>query len=337
MTDLREIIKIKAEKHHQYYQKLGITDYNSKSVGIRQKMAPQVLNSEQNEFNNTTKRQRRIGVYEINNTLQDQQEEGEVTIFKSVKLLRDNYLAMLEKTVSSFEKTPNKLDDSLLLPPPSGYCSSTGASDDERDKNWEEKTKVRRCGSSDSAMGHSDEDLEKKDLIYPHFVDSPYSPRGSVDHDNVPSKTLIEASVVPLPLDRKCSDCVSDIGDYQSDSRRQSCFTDDGEEQTRYRYWRTPSVVVSDYSDDIMGLTLEDIEYIRNSRKEASSSPESSLHSSCSNLNYCGSTISALESDYVLRKPFRKSSNSSTCSVWSDEENDTLVPPKNKEVSFVKR
>jgi hypothetical protein len=184
-------------------------------------------------------------------------------------------------------------------------------------------------------MGHSEDEStwrEKKETdcepySYVEPVKSPYSPRGSIDHDNVPSRTLIESQFVPLPLDRKFSDCVSD-SDYRNDSRRQSCFTDDGDEPPRYRYWRTPSVVVSDYSDDIMGLTLEDIEYIRNHRKENSSSPDSSLHSSCSNLNYCGSTISSLESEYVLRKPFRKSSNCSTCSTLSDEEGDGLLPVK---------
>ncbi|RZB73469.1 hypothetical protein BDFB_005799 [Asbolus verrucosus] len=345
--DLREIIKIKAEKHREYYKNL--TDFDAIRVAASRplvEMAPQVTNTEDSEKPGDLKmkRQRRTGVYEIKNY-----HDG--TIFKSVKLLRENYLAMLQKTVNSFQREEEKpqkdQDDSLLLPPTSGYCSSTasGVSDDER----EDKGKVQRCGSSDSAMGQSDDEnnwREKKDEVpYQKPVHSPYSPRGSIDHDNVPSKTLIEAQFVPYPVgrkgsdgadrkcsdcDRKCSDCVSDGADYdrQSDSRRQSCFTDDGEEQPRYRYWRTPSVVVSDYSDDIMGLTLEDIEYIRNHRKENSSSPDSSLHSSCSNINYCGSTISSLESEFVFRKPFRKSSNCSTCSTLSgDEETDGLQPP----------
>jgi hypothetical protein len=92
------------------------------------------------------------------------------------------------------------------LPPTSGY--STGASDDEREKNWENKNKVQRCGSSDSAMGHSEDEStwrEKKETdcepySYVEPVKSPYSPRGSIDHDNVPSRTLIESQFVPLPL-----------------------------------------------------------------------------------------------------------------------------------------
>lgn len=169
---------------------------------------------------------------------------------------------------------------------------------------------------------------------------SPYSPRGSVDHSNVPSKTLIEAQYVPCPLDRKFSDCGSDGADLDSkniiDSRRHSCFTDDGEETPRCRYFRTPSVVVSDYSDDVMGLTLEDIEYFRSQRKENSSSPESSLNSSCSNLNYCGSSISNLDAEYILRRPFRKSSDCSSCSTLSGDEDaeNTLPVPSKDQVSF---
>ncbi|XP_063913551.1 uncharacterized protein Ip3k2 isoform X2 [Zophobas morio] len=329
--DLREIIRLKAERHKEYYKSLTGNDnessFSSSSVA---EMAHQVTNSEEvtedGGLNDRPKRQRRTGVYEFK-----KYQDG--TIFKSVKLLRENYMAMLQKTMESFKKEEKRKeqDDSLLLPPTSGY--STGASDDEKDRNWENENKVQRCGSSDSAMGHSEDELtwrEKKETDcepYRHTetIKSPYSPRGSIDHDNVPSRTLIESQFVPFPMDRKFSDCVSD-SDYRNDSRRQSCFTDDGEEP-RYRYWRTPSVVVSDYSDDIMGLTLEDIEYIRSQRKE-NSSPDSSLHSSCSNLNYCGSTISSLESEYVLKKPYRKSSNCSTCSTLSDDEGDNLLPVK---------
>jgi hypothetical protein len=75
------------------------------------------------------------------------------------------------------------------------------------EKNWENKNKVQRCGSSDSAMGHSEDEStwrEKKETdcepySYVEPVKSPYSPRGSIDHDNVPSRTLIESQFVPLP------------------------------------------------------------------------------------------------------------------------------------------
>lgn len=199
-----------------------------------------------------------------------------------------------------------------------------------------QKVHVQRSGSSDSAVGltPSDEEPDKKEDFKP--ILSPYSPRSSVDHSNVPSKTLIEAQYVPCPLDRKFSDCGSECVDLDSkniDSRRHSCFTDDGDETPRCRYFRTPSVVVSDYSDDVMGLTLEDIEYFRSQRKENSSSPDSSLNSSCSNLNYCGSTISNLDAEYILRRPFRKSSDCSTCSTLSgdeDAENTLPVPAKDQ-------
>lgn len=334
--DLREIIKMKADKHKEYYKKLTTEsdDVITRPSEVAEEMACPVIKDILKKPQTVSPRQRRTGVYEMKTNQEDE------TIFKSVKLLRENYLAMLQKTVNSFRSEKPSKDDSLLLPPPSGYCSSSGGvSDDERDKTWNQ---VKRCGSSDSAVGHSDEEnspqWEKKEdaLSYKEAINSPYSPRGSIDHENVPSRTLIEAQFVPFPIDRKCSDCVSDIVDFEAagdGSRRQSCFTDDGEEQPRYRYWRTPSVVVSDYSDDILGLTLEDIEYIRSKRKENSSSPDSSIHSSCSNLNYCGSTISSLDSEYVLRKPFRKNSNTSTCSTLSGDEDDSGLPPnKHNEV-----
>ncbi|KAJ8919590.1 hypothetical protein NQ315_002212, partial [Exocentrus adspersus] len=415
-ADLRDQIQRKAAKHRQYYETIvGIDNASCRDSREDREMAPDVSETESAELVDVNinkrespspepvddenagngeppggngKRQRRQGVYELSSP---GVVEEDPSIFKSVKQLRENYLAMLEKTSRHLalraKENAEKDKFDLLVPPPSGYCSSSASagSDDEREKTWtQQKQTVRRSASSDSAV-HSDEDAlgsnwgEKKeeynvnedayrnmlkpDLKLPKgvlelfgmrfvvlsgadmnkfkkrtgfVVKSPYSPRGSIDHSNVPSRTIIEAQYVPLPLDRKFSaDCVSEVAaeDDPTGSRRQSCFSEG--DTPRYRYWRTPSVVVSDYSDDIMGLTLEDIEYIRN-KKENSSSPDSSLHSSCSNLNYCGSSISALDGDYVLNKPYRKSSNCSTCSTLSDEEGDgTLHPQRSKEVSGV--
>lgn len=232
-------------------------------------------------------------------------------------------------------KRCKSIDEVHLLPPSSGYCSSSasGGSDDERERNYCERTlHVKRCGSSDSAVGLTPSDEETThsnwtEQLEQKCVYSPYSPRGSVDHTNVPTRTLIESQYVQYPIDRKFSDCVSEDC---ADSRRHSIFTDDGDD-SRYRYFRTPSVVVSDYSDDMIGLTLEDIEYFRNQRKEHSSSPDSSLHSSCSNLNYCGSSISNLDCEHLLRKPYRKSSDSSLYSLSGDEDGDNLQPNTSKE------
>ncbi|XP_050299170.1 inositol-trisphosphate 3-kinase A-like [Anthonomus grandis grandis] len=281
--DFREVIKKKADQHRSYFRTLiGSTIAYDAGSETKVQMANAVPPVDQSE----SKRQRRQGVYERESL------EGEVSLFKSVKQLRDEYAAMLLKAT-------NKGGTGCLLVP--------------KEANWHRKHKVSRCASSDSAMGQSEEEEVKE-------CASPYSPRGSIDHSAVPSKMIIPAQTVII--DRKCSvECVNSEEVFETDSRRQSCFTDDGEEACpRYRYWRTPSVVVSDYSDDIMGLTLEDLEYIRNQRRKDSSSPDSSLHSSCSNLNYCGSTISGLESDYVLMKPYRKSSNCSTCSTLSGDE-----------------
>ncbi|XP_066254078.1 uncharacterized protein [Euwallacea similis] len=343
-VDFRNLMKSKTEQHSKYFKGLlgrSILSQPRSSCSTLQ-MADWVssLSSKTCESSadteikvrckgsavKTSSRHRRQGVYEreILESEIDHNEGG----FKSVRQLRDEYVAILMESSKPFKKELEK-DENLLMPPQSDYCSSSGSggSDEERDRsqhfNWHRKHKVTRCESSDSAMGQSDEDPQSTYQDFQETKDcSAASPRGSIDHSSVPSKTIIKAQTVLFPLDRKSSmDCASEDAEFDPNgSRRQSCFTDDGDDASRYRYWRTPSVVVSDYSDDIMGLTLEDIEYIRSHRKEPTSSPESSLHSSCSNLNYCGSTISSLDSDYVLRKPYRKSSNCSTCSTVSGDE-----------------
>ncbi|KAJ8969490.1 hypothetical protein NQ317_011135 [Molorchus minor] len=192
-------------------------------------------------------RQRKQGVYELS-----QVTDEDATIFKSVKQLRENYLAMLEKTSKTLsfteKKSPSAEKDKteLLLPPPSDYCSSSasGGSDDERDKSCEktDNVAVKRSTSSDSAVHMSDDDAlpftissnwgEKREDCSNndgYTIRSPYSPRGSIDHSSVPSRTIIEAQYVSLPVDRKFSvDYVSDLypEGQISDSRRQSCFSE---------------------------------------------------------------------------------------------------------------
>lgn len=347
-------IKVKATKHRDFYKNLCASFYIdvgdsgdvAQMAGTVTKEDVKFADGQSKETPSSegpvTVRQRRTGVFELL-----QPEAGIENIqFQSVKLLTEKYQTMLAQTSSELKKTnankPEKtniykrsksVDDSHLLPPPSGYCSSSASAGSDDERNFYEK-QVQRSGSSDSAVGLTPSDDELSQTIWPEKnenkidyapIRSPYSPRGSIDRINVPTKTLIEAQYLPFPLDRKNSDCGSEGGDEfkNVDSRRQSVFTDDGDDANRCRYWRTPSVVVSDYSDDMIGLTLEDIEYFRNQRKENSSSPESSLHSSCSNLNYCGSSISNLESENLLRKPYRKVSDCSLYSFSGDEDTDT--------------
>ncbi|GJQ77505.1 hypothetical protein Trydic_g20896 [Trypoxylus dichotomus] len=354
--DLRDTIKKKAEKHSRYYRSLYMRTDNGTNTSSE--MAPPAtlrpLNTIQTtlraEFEEHKKqdksKQRRIGVCEINENRKPDEK------FKSVKVLRENYQQMIEKMKKNVkeEKLNTVRKDMYLIPPASEYYSSSASagSDDEKERIWyttkKRHAEVRRCGSSDSAVGLTQSDDEVSSNVNAEITDninlqwadtcekkyatlhsqyySPYSPRGSIDHINVPTKTLVEAQYFSLPLNRKYSDCPSDIECEKNESRRQSCFTDDGDEQSRYRFWRTPSVVVSDYSDDVIGLSLEDIEYLRNQRRE-NSSPDSSLHSSCSNLNYCGSTISSLETEYIFKKPFRNGSDCSSCSTFSGDEGDS--------------
>uniref|UniRef100_A0A182RFW6 Uncharacterized protein n=1 Tax=Anopheles funestus TaxID=62324 RepID=A0A182RFW6_ANOFN len=161
----------------------------------------------------------------------------------------------------------------------------------------------------------------------------------------VRSKMILEAQLIELPL----ADSSEQSGQQQqlgcppsnSVSRResaQSYISDTGE---GVRYVRTPSVVVSDYSDDTMcGITLEEIEYFRRHRlRRGSADCESDISaaSSCSNLNYCGSSISALDGcEYQcgLRTPERKVSDCSTCSTVSCDEDEGYSVVRSKLASI---
>lgn len=126
VENLKAVIKTKAEKHSLFYRNLcGETAGDCESV---QQVAGQDC------CGSNKVRQRRTGVYEMG-----QLEEEEGTIFKSVRELRENYLRKLETTAKKLELPgPRRqekaekdagIDESLLVPPPSGYCSG---SDDER-------------------------------------------------------------------------------------------------------------------------------------------------------------------------------------------------------------
>ncbi|XP_053671572.1 uncharacterized protein LOC128721802 [Anopheles nili] len=254
-------------------------------------------------------------------------------------------------------------------------AESSPTSEDTSMKN---RDKVTRSSSSDSALG-LDEDLSQQEqqqmiatvgkvrrltlgvsdiplrsalLPVPEPSTLPsILPLPNSDHcpTVVRSKMILEAQLIELP---NTGDGVPDqpgqqsLGCPQSTSvsRRESAQSYVSDSTEGVRYVRTPSVVVSDYSDDTMcGITLEEIEYFRRHRlRRGSADCESDISaaSSCSNLNYCGSSISALEGcEYQcgLRTPERKVSDCSTCSTVSCDEDEgysvvrsklaTLSPP----------
>ncbi|KAK9511764.1 hypothetical protein O3M35_000365 [Rhynocoris fuscipes] len=106
-------------------------------------------------------------------------------------------------------------------------------------------------------------------------------------------------------------------------------------EEPKARTLRTPSVVISDHSDDpfmaTSTLTLDEIERIR---AEYESDPIRRRSSSANNTggdsgSDCSATSSwsswGLDPDYALRSQ-RKTSDCSTCSTLSGEDDDTLQP-----------
>lgn len=151
----------------------------------------------------------------------------------------------------------------------------------------------------------------------------------------VTSMTSCESGVVE---DEDCSRKSSttegaenpDDDEYLVELRRQSAQsfqTDDDESivNPQYRYWRTPSVVVSDYSDDVpcfTSVTLEELEQL----KDLSSSECASGRSSVSGI--VGGSVP--DTEFSLRTPERKASDCSTCSTLSGDEDtscDALLQP----------
>ncbi|XP_034101213.1 uncharacterized protein LOC117565933 [Drosophila albomicans] len=159
----------------------------------------------------------------------------------------------------------------------------------------------------------------------------------------VPSKVLLEERVVAAQSRRESTQsCLSELGGVG------------GGVVSGVRYVRTPSVVVSDYSDDITacGISMEEMEYFRLQRSrgqrrcslEASAAAagagsgvgakdeaqsDVSAASSCSNLYYCGSTISALDGGECIVNGVRvalarKSSHSSSGGDYEEEDEEEV-------------
>lgn len=261
---------------------------------------------------------------------------------------------------------------------------SSSGEDDELKKH----DKVERSSSSDSALGFDDEILagigepavknqrRRNTLTVTDYIplrpallpvaepttlpDTPFeSPQtekqitgGSLSQSPivVPSKMLLEARIVEIPA---AQSLISGDTTHVLHSRRESTVSDAGaNEEYRMRIVRTPSVVVSDYSDDVLcGITMEELEFFRKQRKFSlgaaldhcslaqSSNAENTIDtdynsdlsaaSSYSNLDYCGSTLSGLDDNYGsfsgLGTPERKLSNCSTCSSLEDCSEGTLI------------
>ncbi|XP_041566801.1 uncharacterized protein LOC108136213 isoform X3 [Drosophila elegans] len=246
------------------------------------------------------------------------------------------------------------------------------------------KLKVTRCASSDSALGLEVDDNCGMDVVLPPqrrmtltvtdlplrpallplaeptaLPDSPSpltSPTGgsasSSSVGGVPTKVLLEERVV-----------VATPGSRREST--QSSYSELGGSglPLGVRYVRTPSVVVSDYSDDITacGISMEEMEYFRLQRargqrrcsleaghghghgghgnggghagmatgcgaKDQEGQSDVSAASSCSNLYYCGSTISALDGGECIvngvRVALARKSSTQSSSLSGEEEEE---------------
>lgn len=165
----------------------------------------------------------------------------------------------------------------------------------------------------------------------------------------IPSKMILEARIVEIPPPPPVTDAGVKFSSFNLGrmSRRESSqsYVSDiagNDDSAHIRYVRTPSVVVSDYSDDVVcGITLEELEFFRSQRKsslgasvEYSSNTlgestddypsDLSAASSCSNL--CGSTISILDDHYMSLPgtPDRKDSDCSVCSALSADDEESF-------------
>lgn len=93
------------------------------------------------------------------------------------------------------------------------------------------------------------------------------------------------------------------------------------------RQFRTPSVVVSDHSEDPVSFssmfTLDDLgEFEYRPSGDCGFNDSSSDCSAASTWSAAGSVISVLDADYSLHTPERKISGCSTCSTFSGAEDD---------------
>ncbi|XP_043660221.1 pneumococcal serine-rich repeat protein isoform X3 [Drosophila teissieri] len=314
---------------------------------------------------------------------------------KPVQQLIDQFQAMIvqqqqqqQQLSSSEAEEPKTLPGATASNSDEG-CNVTGGglspySSDNEDNSLsprQRKMKVTRCASSDSALGLDVDDggmdaplptqrrmtLTVTDLpLRPALLplaeptalpDSPLtSPTtgGGNASVGVPTKVLLEERVVAAPGSRR-----------ESTQSSYSELGGSGGLPLGVRYVRTPSVVVSDYSDDITacGISMEEMEYFRLQRArgqrrcslEAGHHSHSAGHgahghggtgagagmspgcgkddgqsdvsaaSSCSNLYYCGSTISALDGGECIVNGVRVAlarKSSTQSSSLSDEEEE---------------
>ncbi|XP_015375492.1 PREDICTED: lateral signaling target protein 2 homolog, partial [Diuraphis noxia] len=96
------------------------------------------------------------------------------------------------------------------------------------------------------------------------------------------------------------------------------------------RQFRTPSVVVSDHSEDPVSFssmfTLDDLgEFEYRPSGDCGFNDSSSDCSAASTWSAAGSVISVLDADYSLHTPERKISGCSTCSTFSGAEDDDVA------------
>ncbi|TDG40428.1 hypothetical protein AWZ03_013155 [Drosophila navojoa] len=314
--------------------------------------------------------QRRLPVREI-----------EAEAFRSrtpIQQLIEKFQAMIVQQPAAAE-APGQLKPAVIASSAANSdegCNAGGispcSSDNECDAVARRKPKVTRCASSDSALGLEVDDVNMETLPSPQrrmtltVTDLPLRPAllplaeptalpdspltsptsataaigmGAGVGGGVPTKVLLEERVVAAlaapPGSRREStqSCVSELGGMPG-----------------VRYVRTPSVVVSDYSDDITacGISMEEMEYFRLQRSrcqrrcslEASAAAAGSIGgakdesqsdvsaaSSCSNLYYCGSTISALDGGECIVNGIRvalarKSSHSSSGELSGGDDED---------------
>lgn len=268
--------------------------------------------------------------------------------------LNNENFPSVEKMVNLYEMCPAsnnsviKFEDRISYnrsPVSDEGCHSSEDDDLQSKLSILKKDKVVRSSSSDSALGLDDDqdiliepqlttrrmtltvnDIPLRAALLPLPEPTTLPICDGNNPSTVRSKTILEANVIEIS---------SQNDERNVCSRRessQSCLSDNGEENHRIRYVRTPSVVVSDYSDDTLcGITLEEIEYFRSIRRgsideRGETDDDMSASSSCSNLNYCGSHISILDHNEMggLRTPERKFSNCSSCSTLSGDEDEAF-------------
>lgn len=361
--DLRDLLKLKAEKHSLFYRTYIPAASNSFSDDC-ELLANADSTSNQSQL--ATEGENQNLDYEFNTTKNRTEEDV------SNKIADDTKIQHFDEIIEMNAMKSSSLDDCCDVNDNNNNKTKTNTRKttsctiniDERIGNDKDVTVNNLNNDNKRRMTLTVADIPLRPALLPlaeptslPICESPtnrYPPNNNLNHTIIPepidlfspsirSKMILEEQVIPIPS----NDLTIKLKDANSYTTPANCDENDiSLPKVQIKYVRTPSVVVSDYSDDVMyGITLEEIEYLRNKNNYRRCSYDDaysdlSASSSCSNLNYCCESIGNSYDNLFdePQTPERKISNGSQTSTISNEDIiinglEELKPQPKKKVS----